>query len=147
MRLLNIPPGTEVHNVEFVPGKGGQLVRAAGSAAQVLAHDAGMTTLRMPSGEMRKVHSDSFASIGALSNSEQIMVNIGKAGRMRWMGRKPHVRGTAMNPVDHPHGGGEGRSGVGLKYQKTPWGRPARGVKTRNRKKASNKFIVQRRTK
>jgi len=146
MMLKNIPPGTEVHNVEMVPGKGGQLVRSAGSAAQILAHDAGMTTLRMPSSEIRKVKETSFASIGALSNSEQRMVNLGKAGRKRWLGRKPHNRGTSMNPVDHPHGGGEGRTGVGLKYPKTPWGKHARGVKTR-KKSRSSKFIIQRRTK
>lgn len=147
MLIKNIPPGSEVHNVEFFPGKGGQMVRAAGSAAQVLAHDEGITTLRMPSSEIRKVSSSVYASIGFLSNPEQIMVNLGKAGRKRWVGRKPHNRGTAMNPVDHPHGGGEGRSGVGLKYPKTPWGKHAFGVKTRNRKKLSNKYIVQRRSK
>ena len=147
MMLKNIPPGSEIHNIELFPGKGGQMVRAAGSAAQILAHDAGVTTLRMPSSEVRKVSSIAYASIGSLSNSEQIMVNLGKAGRKRWMGRMPHNRGTSMNPVDHPHGGGEGRSGVGLKYPKTPWGKHAHGVKTRNRKKLSNKYIVQRRSK
>ncbi|KKR46598.1 MAG: 50S ribosomal protein L2 [Parcubacteria group bacterium GW2011_GWB1_40_14] len=147
MMLKNIPPGSEIHNIELFPGKGGQMVRAAGSAAQILAHDAGITTLRMPSSEVRKVSSIAYASIGSLSNSEQIMVNLGKAGRKRWMGRMPHNRGTSMNPVDHPHGGGEGRSGVGLKYPKTPWGKHAHGVKTRNRKKLSNKYIVQRRSK
>ena len=147
MMLKNIPPGSEIHNIELFPGKGGQMVRAAGSAAQILAHDAGVTTLRMPSSEVRKVSSIAYASIGSLSNSEQIMVNLGKAGRKRWMGRMPHNRGTSMNPVDHPSGGGEGRSSVGLKYPKTPWGKHAHGVKTRNRKKLSNKYIVQRRSK
>ena len=147
MRVKNIPPGSEIHNIELFPGKGGQMVRAAGSAAQILAHDAGATTLKMPSSEVRKISSEVYASIGSLSNPEQIMVNLGKAGRKRWMGRMPHNRGTSMNPVDHPHGGGEGRSGVGLKYPKTPWGKHAHGVKTRNRKKLSSKYIIQRRSK
>jgi len=146
MKLKYIPVGTEVHNIELVPGQKGKLVRAAGTSAKVLAHEGKYTHLKMPSGEIRKVNSECFASIGAVSNPEHRYVKLGKAGRARLKGRRPHVRGSAMNPVDHPHGGGEGRTGIGLKYPKTPWGKPALGVKTRKRKH-TDKFIIQRRKK
>jgi large subunit ribosomal protein L2 len=136
-----------VHNVELQPGRGGQIVRSAGTAAIVLAHDAGLTQLQLPSSEMRLVNGECFASIGRLSNTEHNLVWLGKAGRSRWMGRRPKVRGTAMNPVDHPHGGGEGRQPIGMPGPKTRHGKPAYGVKTRNPKKKSNKFIVRRRQK
>lgn len=147
MRLKHIPPGTYVHNVELVPGGGGVLARSAGSYAEVLSHEGGYTHLRLPSSEIRRVSSDSFASVGQLSKPEHRMVTIGKAGRMRWLGRRPVVRGSAMNPRDHPHGGGEGRAPIGMPGPKTPWGKPARGVKTRKRRKWSDKFIVSRRQK
>ena len=147
LQLKNIPVGTSVYNVELDPGKGGKMVRSAGSAAQVLAQEPGHTTLKMPSSEVRKVHDECFASIGMVSNPENRFYRIGKAGKSRLKGRRPHVRGSAMNPVDHPHGGGEGRQPIGLKHPKTPWGRPALGVKTRNRKKWTNKFIIERRKK
>lgn len=147
MQLKNIPVGTNVYNVELDPGRGGKLVRSAGSAAQVLAQEHGYTNLKMPSTEVRRVHDGCFASIGMVSNPENRFYRVGKAGKSRLKGRRPHVRGSAMNPVDHPHGGGEGRQPIGLKHPKTPWGRPALGVKTRNRKKWTNKFIIQRRKK
>ena len=146
MRLLNIPVGTVVYNIEVAPEQGGKLVRGAGASAQVLAHDAGYTHLRMPSGEARKISSKSFASVGSLSNPEHRYKVLRKAGTRRKMGWRPTVRGTVMNPVDHPHGGGEGRTGRGMKYPKTPWGKHALGVKTR-KKKWSDKLIVQRRKK
>lgn len=146
-KLKNITVGTNVYNVELEPGKGGILVRSAGSAAQVLAHEDGFVNLRMPSSEIRKVNSECFATIGMVSNPENRYYTLGKAGKSRLKGRRPHVRGSAMNPVDHPHGGGEGRQPIGLKHPKTPWGLPALGVKTRNRKKWTNKFIIQRRKK
>lgn len=145
--LKNIPVGTSVYNIELEPGRGGILVRSAGSAAQVLAHEDGFTNLKMPSGEIRKVKSECFASIGMVSNPENRYYTIGKAGKSRMKGRRPHVRGSAMNPVDHPHGGGEGRQPIGLKHPKTPWGKPALGVKTRYKKKWTNKYIIQRRKK
>lgn len=147
MKLKNIPVGTNVYNVELDPGRGGKMIRSAGSAAQVLAQEHGYTNLKMPSGEIRKVFEDCFASIGAVSNPENRYYRIGKAGKSRLKGRRPHVRGTAMNPVDHPHGGGEGRQPIGLKYPKTPWGMHALGVKTRNTRKWSQKMIIQRRKK
>jgi len=148
MKLKNIPVGTAVYNVELDPAaKGGTVVRSAGSSAQVLAHDGDYTNLKMPSTEIRKFKGECFASIGMVSNPENRFYRIGKAGKSRHKGRRPHVRGTAMNPVDHPHGGGEGRQPIGLKYPKTPWGRHALGVKTRNVKKWSNKLIIQRRKK
>ena len=147
IKLKNIPVGTAVYNVELEPGKGGKIVRSAGSSAQVLALDGNYVTLKMPSGEIRKFNGECFASIGMVSNPENRFYNLGKAGKSRLKGRRPHVRGSAMNPVDHPHGGGEGRQPIGLKHPKTPWGKPALGVKTRNRKKWSNKLIVQRRKK
>ena len=147
MKLKNIPVGTAVYNVELESGRGGKLVRSAGNSAQVLALDGNYTSLKMPSGEVRKFKGDCFATIGMVSNPENRFYNTGKAGTNRHRGIRPTVRGSAMNPVDHPHGGGEGRQPIGLKHPKTPWGLPALGVKTRNRKKWSNKLIVQRRKK
>lgn len=146
-QLKRIPVGYFVHNVELLPGKGGQAVKSAGSAAQVLARDGGYVHLQMPSSEVRKINENCWASIGFVSNPDHGLVSIGKAGRARHMGRRPSVRGTAMNPVDHPHGGGEGRQPIGLKRPKTPWGKPALGVKTRRKKKVTNIFIVKRRLK
>ena len=146
-QLKNIPVGTMVYNVELEPGKGGKLVRSAGSSAQVLAQEGNYVNLKMPSSEVRKFRSQCFASIGIVSNPENRYYRVGKAGKSRLKGRRPHVRGSAMNPVDHPHGGGEGRQPIGLKHPKTPWGKPALGVKTRSKKKWTNKFIIQRRKK
>ncbi|MEX1064297.1 MAG: 50S ribosomal protein L2 [Candidatus Paceibacterota bacterium] len=145
MRLKNIPQGTMVHNIEMHPGKGGQMIRSAGTGATVLAHEGKYVQVILPSSEVRQFHGDVMASIGQLSNAEHSSIVIGKAGRSRYLGRRPKVRGTAMNPVDHPHGGGEGRQPIGLKYPKTPWGKHALGVKTRDKKKKSAKFIVRRR--
>jgi len=145
MKLKFIPQGNLVHNIELNPGQGGKIARSAGSSAQVLAQDAKYTQLKMPSGEVRVVLSESRASIGQISNLEHIHISLGKAGRSRWLGKRPKVRGSAMNPVDHPHGGGEGRQGIGLPGPKTPWGKPARGVKTRKKKKKSNFLIMKRR--
>jgi len=147
MKLKNIPVGTSVYNVELEVGRGGILIRSAGSAAQVLAHEAGFVNLKMPSSEIRKIKEECFATVGIVSNPENRFYRVGKAGKSRLKGRRPHVRGSAMNPVDHPHGGGEGRQPIGLKHPKTPWGLPALGVKTRNRKKWTNKFIISRRKK
>ena len=144
--LAKIPVGTFVYNIELKPGSGGVLVRSAGSFAEVVAHDAGYTHLKMPSTEIRRVIGTAWASVGEVSNDEHRLVNIGKAGRSRWMGIRPTVRGTAMNPVDHPHGGGEGKQGRGSRRQKTMWGRPAgKGQKTRSPKKYSNVYILSRR--
>ncbi|MDO5037288.1 MAG: 50S ribosomal protein L2 [Tissierellia bacterium] len=145
--LKYIPVGTTVHNVELVPGKGGQMVRSAGTSAQLTAKEGDMALLRLPSGEIRMVFLKCRATIGQVSNPAHELITIGKAGRSRHMGNRPHVRGTAMNPVDHPHGGGEGRAPVGRPSPMTPWGKKARGVKTRKKKKESNRFIVRRRTK
>ncbi|MCH7905335.1 MAG: 50S ribosomal protein L2 [Armatimonadetes bacterium] len=147
LMLKHIPVGIEIHNIELFPGKGGKTVRSAGSSARILTHEGGYAHIRLPSSEVRRIPEDAFASIGLVSNAEWSSVTIGKAGRARWMGRRPHVRGSAMNPVDHPHGGGEGRAGIGLKYPKTPWGKHALGVKTRHKKKSSNRLIIQRRKK
>ncbi|MDP3883165.1 MAG: 50S ribosomal protein L2 [Candidatus Staskawiczbacteria bacterium] len=147
IKLKNIPVGTNVYNIELEPGRGGKIVRSAGSSAQVLAQDEKHTSLKMPSTEIRKFDGECFATIGAVSNPENRFYTIGKAGKSRLKGRRPHVRGSAMNPVDHPHGGGEGRQPIGLKHPKTPWGKPALGVKTRKKKKWSNKLIVSRRKK
>ena len=143
--LANIPTGTFVHNVELYPGKGAQLARAAGIMAQLMAKENGMALLRLPSGELRNVPDACMASIGQVSNIDHENVKIGKAGRKRNMGWRPTVRGSVMNPNDHPHGGGEGKSPVGRPGPVTPWGKPALGYKTRAKKKASNKFIVKRR--
>ena len=143
--LSAIPVGTEIHNVELYPGKGGQLVRAAGNTAQLMAKEGKYATLRLPSGEMRLVPIVCRATIGTVGNVEHGLVNIGKAGRKRNMGIRPTVRGSVMNPNDHPHGGGEGRAPVGRPSPMTPWGKPTMGLKTRKAKKASNKLIVRRR--
>ncbi len=143
--LGNIPLGTIVHNVELVPGKGGQLVRAAGTGAQVAAKEGDYVTLKMPSTEVRMVRRDCYATIGQVGNTDARNISLGKAGRKRWMGRRPEVRGSVMNPVDHPHGGGEGRAPIGRSGPVTPWGKPALGQKTRKRKKQSNSLIVRRR--
>ena len=145
MKLRYIPQGTLVHNIELNPGQGGKIVRSAGSSAQVLAQDRKYIQLKMPSGEIRMILAENLASIGQVSNPEHIHINLGKAGRSRWLGRRPRVRGSAMNPVDHPHGGGEGAQPIGLTGPKTPWGKPARGVKTRKRRKRSSDFILKRR--
>lgn len=146
MKLKNIPVGTQVYNIEITPDKGGKLARGAGTSAQVMAHEGGSVQLEMPSSEVRRVSEECFASIGMVSRPEYKFTNLRKAGRTRHIGRRPRVRGTAMNPPDHPHGGGEGRSPIGLKHPKTPWGKPALGVKTR-KKKRTDKFILQRRLK
>ena len=143
--LINIPTGTFIHNVELYPGKGGQLARAAGNMAQLMAKEQGMALLRLPSGELRNVPATCMATIGQVSNTDHENVKIGKAGRTRHMGIRPTVRGSVLHPCDHPHGGGEGKSPIGRPGPVTPWGKPALGYKTRNHKKASNKFIVKRR--
>ena len=143
--LANIPVGSSVHNIELVPGRGAQLVRSAGGSAQLMAKEGKYATLRLPSGEMRMVPIMSRATIGTVGNGEHELVNYGKAGRVRHMGVRPTVRGSVMNPNDHPHGGGEGRSPIGRSGPLTPWGKPALGYKTRNKKKSSNKLIVRRR--
>ena len=141
----NIPVGTMIHNIELYPGKGAQLVRSAGVAAQLMAKENGMATVRLPSGEYRKVRMDCFATIGQVGNIDHANVHIGKAGRKRHMGIRPTVRGFVMNPCDHPHGGGEGKSPVGRPGPVTPWGKPALGYKTRKTKNHTDKFIVKRR--
>ena len=147
IKLKNIPVGTAVYNVELEAGKGGKIVRSAGSSAQVLARDGDYINLKMPSSEIRRFSGECFASIGMVSNPENRFYRIGKAGINRHRGIRPTVRGSAMNPVDHPHGGGEGRQPIGLKYPKTPWGKHALGVKTRNKKKWSTRLIISRRKK
>ena len=142
--LTNIPTGTVVHNLELTPGRGGQLVRGAGTGAQVLSREGEYVLIRLPSGQMRRVLLRCRASIGQLSNPDHKNESLGKAGASRHMGRRPKVRGVAKNPVDHPHGGGEGRSPIGMPGPKTPWGKPTLGYKTRNKKKASSKFIMRR---
>ena len=143
--LSEIPVGAQIHNIELYPGKGGQLVRSAGNSAQLMAKEGKYATLRLPSGEMRMVPIVCRATIGVVGNADHNLVNIGKAGRKRHMGIRPTVRGSVMNPNDHPHGGGEGRSPIGRPGPSTPWGKPALGLKTRKKKKASNKLIVRRR--
>jgi len=140
--LKAIPLGTTIHNIELRPGKGAQMVRAAGGAAQLVAKEGDWAQLRLPSGEIRRVHIDCFATIGQIGNIEHSNVSLGKAGRTRWLGRRPKVRGVAMNPVDHPHGGGEGKTSGG-RNPVTPWGQPTRGYKTRNNKR-TDRFIVRR---
>ena len=143
--LENIPVGTQIHNIELMPGKGGQLVRAAGNSAQLMAKEGKYATLRLPSGEMRMVPIGARATIGVIGNGEHALVNIGKAGRKRNMGIRPTVGGSVMNPNDHPHGGGEGKTSVGRPGPCTPWGKPALGLKTRKKNNKSNKMIVRRR--
>ena len=145
MPIDSIPVGTLIHNIELNPGQGGKLVRTAGQSAQLMAKEGKYATLRLPSGEMRKVLAKCRATIGVIGNTDHENVKLGKAGRKRHMGWRPEVRGSVMNPVDHPHGGGEGKAPVGHAGPMTPWGKPALGYKTRNKKKASNKFIVKRR--
>ena len=145
MELKDMPVGTQIHNIEMYPGHGGQLVRAAGVSAQLMAKEGKYAIIRMPSGEMRMVPIICRASIGQVGNTEHNLVNIGKAGRKRHMGIRPTVRGSVMNPNDHPHGGGEGRAPVGRPSPMTPWGKPAMGLKTRKKKKQSNKLIIRRR--
>ena len=147
LALGNIPEGTMVHNVELKAGKGGQMARSAGTSVQVLGHEGKYTLLRLNSGEVRKVLSTCRATIGEVGNADHELVNLGKAGRKRHMGIRPTVRGSVMNPNDHPHGGGEGRAPIGRKGPVTPWGKPALGYKTRDKKKASDKLIVRRRKK
>lgn len=146
-KVKNIPSGTTICNVEMFPGKGGQSVRSAGSGAILTAVEGETAQIKLASGEIRLVDSECYATIGQVSNFEYNAINIGKAGKSRWKGKRPAVRGTVMNPVDHPHGGGEGRQGIGLKHPKTPWGKPALGKKTRKKKRYSNKFIIKRREK
>jgi large subunit ribosomal protein L2 len=145
--LANIPLGTVVHNVEMVPGKGGQMVRSAGAGAQVVAKDGGYVTLRLPSSEMRLIREQCYATIGVLGNADYKNLQFGKAGRIRKMGIRPTVRGSAMNPIDHPHGGGEGRAPIGRSSPLTPWGKPTLGKKTRKKKSQTSKYIVRRRVK
>jgi len=147
MPLEKMPVGTVVYNVELLPGKGGLLIRSAGLSAQLMAIEGKYATLKLPSKEVRKVPKGCTATVGSVSNPDHRLVRWGKAGRSRHLGKRPTVRGKAMNPVDHPHGGGEGGNPIGMKHPKTPWGKPALGVKTRKAKKASNKLIIQRRPK
>ncbi len=142
--LVNIPTGTFVHNVELYPGRGGQLARSAGNAAQLMAKEGKYALLRLPSGELRNVPAECMATIGTVSNEDHLNVKVGKAGRTRHMGVRPTVRGSVMNPCDHPHGGGEGKSPIGRRGPVTPWGKPALGYKTRAKHKQSDKFIVRR---
>ena len=145
--LVNIPVGTFLHNIELYPGKGAQLARSAGNMAQLMAKENGMALLRLPSGELRNVSEKCMATVGVVSNPEHANINIGKAGRKRHMGWRPTVRGSVMNPCDHPHGGGEGRAPIGRPGPVTPWGKPALGYKTRKKHKASDKYIIKRRDK
>jgi len=144
--IANIPVGTVVHNIELYPGRGGQLARAAGTSAQLLAKESDYATIRLPSGEMRYVRAECTATIGQVGNTDHGNIKIGKAGRKRWMGWRPSVRGSAMDPSSHPHGGGEGRSPIGMPSPKSPWGKPTLGKKTR-RNKRTDKYIVRRRSK
>ncbi len=144
MPLANIPIGTIVHNVEMKPGKGGQIARAAGTYVQLVGRDAGYAQLKLGSGELRMVRSECMATVGAVSNPDQANIKLGKAGRKRWLGKRPSVRGVAMNPVDHPHGGGEGRTSGG-RHPVTPWGKPTKGKRTRAKNKPSDKLIIRRR--
>jgi large subunit ribosomal protein L2 len=143
--LSEIPLGTSVHNLELIPNKGGQLVRAAGTAAKILAKEGDYITLRLPSKEIRLLRKECFATIGEISNNDVFLVRSGKAGRTRWLGKRPAVRGSVMNPCDHPHGGGEGRAPIGRTRPLTPWGKPALGMKTRKKKKLSDDYILRRR--
>jgi len=146
MYIRDIPVGTTIHNIELQPGRGGQLVRSAGTSAQLLAKEGIYAQVRMPSGEMRLIHESCMATIGQVGNTDHGNIKLGKAGRSRWMGWRPTVRGTAMDPASHPHGGGEGRSPIGMPGPKTPWGKPARGYRTR-RNKRTDRFIIRRRGK
>ena len=143
--LTEIPLGSAVHNIELIPNKGGQLVRAAGTAARILAKEGDYVTLRLPSKEIRLLRKECFATIGEVSNNDTFLIQSGKAGRTRWLGKRPTVRDSVMNPCDHPHGGGEGRAPIGRTRPLTPWGKPALGMKTRKRKKLSDAYILRRR--
>ena len=143
--LMNIPLGTSIHNIELIPNRGGQLVRSAGTSAKILAKEGNYVTLRLPSKEIRLLRKECFATIGEVSNNDAFLVQSGKAGRTRWLGKRPTVRGSVMNPCDHPHGGGEGRAPIGRTRPLTPWGKPALGIKTRKRKKLSDAYILRRR--
>lgn len=145
--LENIPVGTVIHNIELKPGKGGQLVRAAGGEAQLLGKETEYVSIRLSSGEVRRILKKCRATIGSVGNEDHELVKIGKAGRTRWLGKRPEVRGVVMNPNDHPHGGGEGRAPIGRKSPMSPWGKPTLGFKTRKKKKASSQYIIRRRTK
>ena len=145
LALKNIPSGTSIHNIELKPGKGGQLVRSAGASAQVLGVDGDYTLVRLQSGEVRKILSSCRATIGVVGNEQHSLIKLGKAGRKRWLGKRPQSRGSVMNPNDHPHGGGEGKAPVGRPQPMTPWGKKARGIKTRDIKKASEKLIIRHR--
>nr|YP_009495883.1 ribosomal protein L2 [Plagiogramma staurophorum]AWT38322.1 ribosomal protein L2 [Plagiogramma staurophorum] len=142
--LEEIPLGTSIHNIELIPNRGGQIVRAGGAAAKILAKEGNYITLRLPSKEIRLIQKECFATIGEVSNNDAFLVQSGKAGRTRWLGKRPIVRGSVMNPCDHPHGGGEGRAPIGRSRPLTPWGKPALGIKTRRKKKLSNNYILRR---
>ncbi|MFH1776666.1 MAG: 50S ribosomal protein L2 [Candidatus Omnitrophota bacterium] len=145
MCLANIPAGTFVHNIELFPGKGAAIARSAGSSCQIMAKEGSTVHIKMPSGEIRLFRSDCFATVGQVGNIDHEALSLGKAGRSRWLGIRPHVRGVAMNPVDHPHGGGEGKAGQGNPHPVTPWGKPTKGYKTRKRHKYSDRYILKRR--
>ncbi len=147
LELRDIPVGTTIHNIEMKPGKGGQLARTAGAEAQLAAKEGRFAIIKLPSGEIRKIHLECRATIGQVGNIDHELIRVGKAGKTRYMGQRPHVRGSAMNPVDHPHGGGEGRTPIGRPSPMTPWGKKAIGVKTRAGKKKSDQYIVRRRNK
>jgi large subunit ribosomal protein L2 len=144
--LKEIPLGSSIHNIELIPNKGGQLVRASGTSAKILAKEGNYVTLRLPSKEIRLIREECFATVGEVSNDDAFLVQSGKAGRTRWLGKRPTVRGSVMNPCDHPHGGGEGRAPIGRTRPLTPWGKPALGIKTRKRKNLSDAYILRRRT-
>ena len=146
LSLEEIPLGTSVHNIELIPNRGGQIVRSAGTSAKILAKEGDYVTLRLPSKEIRLIRKECFATIGEVSNNDAFLVQSGKAGRTRWLGKRPTVRGSVMNPCDHPHGGGEGRAPIGRTRPLTPWGKPALGMKTRKRKKMSDAYILRRRS-
>ena len=143
--LMEIPLGSSIHNIELIPNKGGQLVRAGGTSAKILAKEGNYVTLRLPSKEIRLIRQECFATVGEISNNDAFLIQSGKAGRTRWLGKRPTVRGSVMNPCDHPHGGGEGRAPIGRTRPLTPWGKPALGRKTRKRKKLSDAYILRRR--
>ena len=144
--LEEIPLGTSIHNIELIPFQGGKIVRAGGTSAKILAKDGNYITLRLPSKEIRLIRKECFATVGEISNNDAFLIQSGKAGRTRWLGRRPIVRGSVMNPCDHPHGGGEGRAPIGRTRPLTPWGKPALGIKTRKRKKLSNSYIIRQRS-
>lgn len=147
MLIKNIPVGTQVHNIELLPGQGGKLCRSAGNYANLLSVEGGLAQVKLPSSEVRRISSECYATIGAVGNSDAMNIKVGKAGRKRHMGIRPTVRGKAKNPCDHPHGGGEGGTSIGMAYPKTPWGMPALGYRTRNKKKKSGNLIIKRRSK